>query len=59
MVNNGIAELILSPCSGRLVVYGGHFVDSQPNWFFQDGIFSVEDLEYVLNGNYFTAPFTS
>lgn len=50
MVNNGIAELMLSPCSKRLIVYGGHFVDSQPNWVFQDGVYAIEDLDYLLIG---------
>ena len=50
MVNNGIFELILSPCTDRLVVYGGHFIDSQPTWVFQDGIYAAEDFQYVLDG---------
>ncbi|XP_076801671.1 uncharacterized protein LOC143446079 isoform X2 [Clavelina lepadiformis] len=54
-VNREIARLLIRPSSHRLVVYGGHSIDGRANWYFQDGVFERDDLEYVLTDRKLTS----
>nr|CAB3251685.1 histone H3.3-like [Phallusia mammillata] len=49
IVKNEIVRLLMLPSKSRLVVYGGHSIDSKADWCLQDGIYSVQDLHLVLS----------
>lgn len=46
-----VKRLLISPSKHRLLVFGGYCIDSRPEWYLQDGLFSMEDILNSMRGS--------